>query len=58
MEPVNGKALRTAATMRRARNVASGKSTRPYSAKQLTDKSAEARAWLARRHRAHPLRRS
>jgi hypothetical protein len=57
MEPLNEKALRTAATMRRAKNVASLKSTRPCSAKTLADKSANARAWLARRHRAHPLRR-
>ena len=56
MEPLNEKALRTAATMRRARNVASGKPTRPCSAETLADKSAKARAWLARRHRMHPLR--
>ena len=55
MEPRNRKALRTAATMRRAKNVRSPKLTRPYSAKTLADKSAEARSWLARRHRAHPL---
>ena len=56
MEPRNKKAPRTAATMRRARNVASRKSTRPYSAKTLADKSAEARAWLARRHRPQRFR--
>jgi hypothetical protein len=55
--PRNEKAPRTAATARRARNVASRKSTRSYSAKKLADKSADARTWLARRHRAHPLRR-
>lgn len=57
MEPRNGKAPRTAATMRRAKNVRSPKLTRPYSAKTLADKSVAARAWLARRHRALPLRR-
>ncbi len=57
MESRNGKALRTAATMRRAKGVVIGNPTRPYTAKQMTHKSAEARAWLARRHRAHPTRR-
>jgi len=56
MEPRNRKAPRTAATMRRARNVASRKPTRPYTAKQLTDKSAKARDWLARRHQLHRFR--
>lgn len=57
MEPRNGKALRTAATMRRAKGVVIRKPTRPYTAKQITDKSVEARAWLARRHRVRPARR-
>jgi hypothetical protein len=57
MEPRNGKAPRTAATTRRAKGVVIGKPTRPYTAKQLTDKSAKARIWLARRHRVQRPRR-
>jgi hypothetical protein len=57
MESRNEIALCTAATMQRTKTVRPPKQTRPCSAKTLADKSAEARAWLARRHRAHPLRR-
>ena len=57
MELRNGKAPRAAATTRRAKRVVIGKPTRPYTAKQLTDKSAKARIWLARRHRVQRPRR-
>jgi hypothetical protein len=57
MEPRNENAPHVAATTRRAKGVVSGKPTRPYTAKQLTDKSAKARDWLARRHRVQRPRR-
>jgi hypothetical protein len=56
MSPRKGKALRTAATTRRANNVASPKPTPLHNGKALTDKSASARDWLARRHRVQRSR--
>lgn len=57
METRKRKAPHAAATTRRAKGVVIGKPTRPYTAKQLTDKSAKARIWLARRHRVQRPRR-
>jgi len=51
MERPKSKGPRAGATARRARVVVLAKPTRPHTATDLPDQIANARDWLARRHR-------